>query len=133
MVEETVWENHEQCEHSYDKRCHKSYTTAYTSVQVRKLGCSRRSKNLLSISLQEEECDEVFRKICYIEMVDFAQNVSTEVCRRPLVKDCDLPGEEVCRTEFQSECWSKRIPHEVRNSQYIGHLSISECVSIIVR
>ena len=38
MVEETVWENHEQCEHSYDKRCHKSYTTAYTSVQVRKLG-----------------------------------------------------------------------------------------------
>ena len=35
MVEETVWENHEQCEHSYDKRCHKSYTTAYTSVQVR--------------------------------------------------------------------------------------------------
>lgn len=63
MVEETVWENHEQCEHSYDKRCHKSYTTAYTSVQ-------------------EEECDEVFRKICYIEMVDFAQNVTTEVCRR---------------------------------------------------
>ena len=47
-------------------------------------------------------------------MVDFAQNVSTEVCRRPLVKDCDLPGEEVCRTEYQSECWSKRIPHEVR-------------------
>ena len=35
-MEETVWENHEQCEHSYDKRCHKSYTTAYTSVQVRK-------------------------------------------------------------------------------------------------
>jgi len=96
MVEETVWENHEQCEHSYDKRCHKSYTTAYTSVQ-------------------EEECDEVFRKICYIEMVDFAQNVSTEVCRRPLVKDCDLPGEEVCRTEYQSECWSKRIPHEVED------------------
>ena len=31
-----MWENHEQCEHSYDKRCHKSYTTAYTSVQVRK-------------------------------------------------------------------------------------------------
>ena len=96
-------------------------------------GCRRPSKNLLSISLQEEECDEVFRKICYIEMVDFAQNVSTEVCRRPLVKDCDLPGEEVCRTEYQSECWSKRIPHEVRNSQYNGHLSISECVSVIVR
>ena len=80
-------------------------------------GCSKCSENLLSISLQEEECDEVFRKICYIEMVDFAQNVTTEVCRRPLVKDCDLPGEEICRTEYQSECWSKRIPHEVRKSQ----------------
>ena len=96
-------------------------------------GSIRRLENLLSISLQEEECDEVFRKICYIEMVDTAQNVSTEVCRRPLVKDCDLPGEEICRTEFQSECWSKRIPHEVRKSQYTGHLSVSECVSIIVR
>ena len=64
-------------------------------------------------------------------MVDFAQNVSTEVCRRPLVKDCDLPGEEICRTEYQSECWSKRIPHEVRKSQHNGHLPVSECVHII--
>ena len=63
-------------------------------------------------------------------MVDFAQNVSTEVCRRPLVKDCDLPGEEICRTEYQSECWSKRIPHEVRNSQNTGHLPVSECVIV---
>jgi len=96
MVEETVWENHEDCYHSYDKRCHKSYTTTYTSVQ-------------------EEECDEVFRKICYIEMVDVAQNVSTNVCRRPLVKDCNVQGEEICRTEYQSECWSKQIPHDVED------------------
>ena len=34
MVEETVWEDHETCDHSYDKRCHKSYTTTYTPVQV---------------------------------------------------------------------------------------------------
>merc|ERR1711892_1372788 len=27
MVEETVWEDHETCDHSYDKRCHKSFTT----------------------------------------------------------------------------------------------------------
>jgi len=98
MVEETVWEDHETCDHSYDKRCHKSYTTTYTAVQ-------------------EEECDEVFRKICYIEMVDIATNVTTNVCRRPLVKDCN-PSEEretICRTEYQSECWSKQIPHEVED------------------
>merc|ERR1711892_600053 len=40
MVEETVWEGHETCDHSYDKRCHKSFTTTYQSQQ-------------------EEECDEV--------------------------------------------------------------------------
>merc|ERR1711892_497606 len=80
MVEETVWEDHETCDHSYDKKCHKSFTTTYQSQQ-------------------EEECDEVFRKICYIEMVDVAHNVTTEVCRKPLVKDCDIEGEIVCRTE----------------------------------
>jgi len=96
MVEETVWEDHEQCDHSYDKRCHKSFTTTYQSQQ-------------------EEECDEVFRKICYIEMVDVAHNVTTQVCRKPLVKDCDIEGETICRTEYQSECWSKQIPHEVED------------------
>ena len=34
MVEETVWEDHDTCDHSYDKRCHKSYTTTYTAVQA---------------------------------------------------------------------------------------------------
>jgi hypothetical protein len=96
MVEETVWEDHETCDHSDDKRCHKSFTTTYQSQQ-------------------EEECDEVFRKICYIEMVDIAHNVTTEICRKPLVKDCDIEGEIVCRTEYQSECWSKQIPHEVED------------------
>ena len=73
--------------------------------------------------VQEEECDEVFRKICYIEMVDIATNVTQQVCRRPLVKDCNSPGEEICRTEYQSECWSKQIPHEV-SSNYYSYYSI---------
>jgi hypothetical protein len=46
-------------------------------------------------------------------MVDVAHNVTTEVCRKPLVKDCDMERETICRTEYQSECWSKQIPHEV--------------------
>ena len=41
-----------------------------------------------------------------------------QVCRRPLVKDCNSPGEEICRTEYQSECWSKQIPHEVSTNYY---------------
>ena len=73
---------------------------------------------------QEEECDEVFRKICYIEMVDIANNVTTQVCRKPLVKDCPGDGEPVCRTEYQSECWSKQIPHEVSIIQSVPETKI---------
>ena len=113
MVEETVWEDHETCDHSYDKRCHKSYTTTYNAVQATTTALSQFS----NVTLQEEECDEVFRKICYIEMVDIANNVTTEVCRKPLVKDCNIEGETICRTEYQSECWSKQIPHEVSHRQ----------------
>ena len=35
--------------------------------------------SLLWLLVQEEECDEVFRKICYIEMVDIATNVTQQV------------------------------------------------------
>ena len=62
---------------------------------------------------QEEECEENFRKTCFITMVDTAMNVTTNVCKKPMVKDCDIEGEPICRTEYQSECWSKQIPHEV--------------------
>ena len=58
-------------------------------------------------------------------MVDIATNVTTNVCRRPLVKDCN-PSEEretICRTEYQSECWSKQIPHEVSHQASLGRLN----------
>ena len=44
---------------------------------------------------QEEECQENFIKKCFIQYGKTAQNVTVTVCRTPLVKDCDLPGEEV--------------------------------------
>ena len=94
MVEELIWDDVVTCDHSYDKRCHTTYKTSFDSVQ-------------------EEECEENFRKTCYITMVDTAMNVTQNVCKKPMVKDCDIEGEPVCRTEYQSECWSKQIPHEV--------------------
>lgn len=95
MVEELIWDDVVTCDHSYDKRCHMTYKTSFDSVQ-------------------EEECEENFRKTCFITMVDTAMNVTQNVCKKPMVKDCDIEGEPVCRTEYQSECWSKQIPHEVR-------------------
>merc|ERR1712004_492031 len=56
-------------------------------------------------------------------MVDTAMNVTTNVCKKPMVKDCDIEGEPICRTEYQSECWSKQIPHEVEDD-------VAECVTV---
>ena len=100
MVEEVVWEEVITCDHSYDKRCHTTYKTSFDSVQ-------------------EEECEENFRKTCYITMVDTAMNVTQKVCKKPMVKDCEVEGEPVCRTEYQSECWSKQIPHEVTGRDWM--------------
>merc|ERR1712059_225693 len=66
------------------KRCHTTYTTNYESQQ-------------------EEECEENFRKSCFIEYEQIAFNETAEVCRKPLVKNCDVEGPEICRTEYESE------------------------------
>jgi len=104
LVEETEYDTVITCDHSYDQRCHTSYTTGYDAVQ-------------------EEECEENFRKTCFIEMVVIAFNETTDVCRKPLVKDCDIDGDPVCRTEYQSECWTKQIPHEVEDD-------VPECTTV---
>jgi len=80
-VEEIEYDEVEQCDHSYDKKCHTTYVTEYESQQ-------------------EEECEDNFKKSCDITYSPTAQNVTVEVCMRPLVKDCNLSGPEVCRTEY---------------------------------
>merc|ERR1712055_467586 len=55
MVEETEYDDVVQCDHSYDRRCHTTYVTNYESQQ-------------------EEECEENFRKSCFIEYEQIAFN-----------------------------------------------------------
>ena len=96
MVEETEYDDVVQCDHSYDKRCHTTYVTNYESQQ-------------------EEECEENFRKSCFIEYEKIAFDETVAVCRTPLVKDCDVQGPEICRTEYESECWTKQEVHDVED------------------
>ncbi|XP_023319728.1 uncharacterized protein LOC111694904 [Eurytemora carolleeae] len=96
MVEETEYDEVVQCDHSYDRRCHTTYVTNYESQQ-------------------EEECEENFRKNCFIDYEKIAFNETVEVCRTPLVKDCDVSGPEICRTEYESECWTKQEEHDVQD------------------
>ena len=83
-------------------------------------------------ALQEEECEENFVKKCFIEYSKTAANVTAKVCRTPLVKvghsitchvsrvtrvgqDCEVAGEEICSTQYESECWTKAEVHEVED------------------
>jgi len=93
-VEEIEYDEVEECHHSYDKKCHTSYSTEYESQQ-------------------EEECDDNYKKECDITYSPHATNVSVAVCMTPLIKDCNLSGPEVCRTEYISECWTSNDPHTV--------------------
>ena len=95
MVEETVYDEVMQCDHSYDRRCHTTYTTSYESQQ-------------------EEECEENFRKTCFIEYEKTARNETVNVCREPLVNTCE-GSVEVCKTVYESECWTKQEAHEVED------------------
>ena len=96
MIEETEYDEVVQCDHSYDRRCHTTYVTNYESQQ-------------------EEECEENFRKNCFINYEKSAVNETVQVCRTPLVKDCDVQGPEICRTEYESECWTKQEKHDVED------------------
>ena len=71
MVEEMVYDDIVTCDHSYDRRCHTSLVTTYQSQQ-------------------EEECDELYKKVCVIEYQQKAHEETVEVCTTPLVKDCTV-------------------------------------------
>ena len=73
MEERTVYDETYECNHSYDKRCSTSYVTTYNAQQ-------------------EEECEENFKKDCFIESSKFAYETVVEICKVPLVKDCDVEG-----------------------------------------
>merc|ERR1712080_643066 len=88
MIEEIEYDDVVQCDHSYDRRCHTTYVTQYES--------------------QQEEVEENFRKSCFIEYEQIAFNETAEICRTPLVKDCDVQGPEICRTEYESESGPSR-------------------------
>eukprot|EP00092_Neocalanus_flemingeri_P044970 GFUD01050082.1.p1 GENE.GFUD01050082.1~~GFUD01050082.1.p1 ORF type:complete len:987 (-),score=208.69 GFUD01050082.1:253-3213(-) len=85
------------CQHSYNRRCAKTLTTTYNPTQ-------------------EEECEENFVKKCFIEYSKQAQDVTVTVCRTPLVKNkCEKLGEEICSTEFESECITEQHEHQVED------------------
>ncbi len=94
MVEELQYDEQIECHHSYDQRCHTTYTTDYDPQQ-------------------EEVCDENFVKNCYIEYKTVAFDEPVEICNEKLVRNCDKPGPTVCENVYESECETRYHEHEV--------------------
>merc|ERR1712222_246517 len=92
MIEEIEYDDVVQCDHSYDKRCHTTYVTNYDSQQ-------------------EEECEENFRKSCFIEYEQIAFNETVEICRTPILKDCKHVTKLVPKLSPVEECVD--VPKEV--------------------
>jgi len=83
IVEETEYEEHIECHHSYSERCHTTYTTDFEATQ-------------------EEECDENFKKSCFIEYKKVAFQEPIKFCHTPLI--CEGEGPEECKTVYESVC-----------------------------
>merc|ERR1712073_108743 len=92
MVEETEYDDHVTCKHSYDQKCHTTYTTDFEPQQ-------------------EEVCEENFIKECFIEYKKSASEESVEFCHTPLV--CEGEGPVECRTVYESQCETRYHEHEV--------------------
>ena len=72
----------------FSEQCHVTYKTDYEPQQ-------------------EEECEENYRKKCYIEFKNVASQEKVQFCFTPLVRNCDLPGPTECSTEYRSECMTR--------------------------
>jgi len=92
MVEETEYDDVVTCKHSYDQKCHTTYTTDFEPQQ-------------------EEVCEENFIKECFIEYKKSASEESVEFCHTPLV--CEGEGPVECRTVYESQCETRYHEHEV--------------------
>jgi hypothetical protein len=94
MVEETEYDEHIECHHSYSERCHTTYTTDFEPQQ-------------------EEECEENFKKSCFIEYKKVAQEEPIRFCHTPLI--CEGEGPEECKTVYESQCETRYHEHEVED------------------
>jgi len=94
MVEETEYDDVIECKHSYTQKCHTTYTTDFEPQQ-------------------EEECEENFIKNCFIDYRKIASEEKIEFCHTPLI--CDGPGEEQCRTVYESQCQTRYHEHDVED------------------
>ena len=93
MQEKTEYDDHVTCKHSYSQRCHTTYTTDFEPQQA-------------------EECDETFRKNCFIEYKKVASEEKVRKCNTPLEY---VEAGENCQKVTQSTCTTRFHEHDVED------------------
>uniref|UniRef100_A0A0K2UP06 Uncharacterized protein n=1 Tax=Lepeophtheirus salmonis TaxID=72036 RepID=A0A0K2UP06_LEPSM len=94
IVTETEYDDHIECHHSYSERCHTTYITDFQPQQ-------------------EEECEENFKKSCFIEYKKVAVDETVQFCHTPFV--CEGEGPEECKTVYETECETRYHEHDVED------------------
>ena len=56
---------------------------------------------------------EKLQKKMFLKNQKISFDETVEVCGNVLVKDYDILGPKICRTEYESECWTKYEVHDV--------------------
>merc|ERR1711892_51056 len=79
-----------ECVHKNTEQCHYTYVTQFKPSQ-------------------EEVCEENFEKKCSITFKQQAYNETIIKCYRPVEKECNGQGEEVCQTVYESSCTTKYV------------------------
>merc|ERR1712036_55279 len=91
-----------ECTHKNTEQCHYTYVTQFTPSQ-------------------EEVCEENFEKSCQITFKQKAFNETVTKCYRPLEKECNGQGKEICQTVYESSCTTKYI--EKQPGKFVGDTS----------
>merc|ERR1719495_1513946 len=68
-----------------------------------------------AVAAAGKKCIDKVEMVEETEYEKIAFDETVNVCRTPLVKDCDIQGPEICRTEYESECWTKQEVHDVED------------------
>merc|ERR1712172_307378 len=61
------------------------------------------------------QCDHSYDRRCHTTYVTNYESQQEEECEENFRKDCDVQGPEICRTEYESECWTKQEVHDVED------------------
>eukprot|EP00096_Caligus_rogercresseyi_P012702 TRINITY_DN5412_c0_g1_i1.p1 TRINITY_DN5412_c0_g1~~TRINITY_DN5412_c0_g1_i1.p1 ORF type:complete len:443 (-),score=103.64 TRINITY_DN5412_c0_g1_i1:97-1425(-) len=100
QIEQTIYERGMKCHHSYQKKCHMTYITDYTSTTQKK-------------------CETTFKKNCHITFKPTPFTEKVDICHTPIVRECgnETLGPDICTTQYEDNCETKYKTYELEQDE----------------